>query len=204
MFRTARLGLSALAFVLIALPSSAQTIRSHGTDLPAPPPKSVTLVKTPLQWEIRNVTGVMPEQQYSIFNLRRAELDLSSELTFKENSTRDRTGWGLNGGDFVFKRDTASTNVRDHRGVRDSEFVAIYNTKTKRYLYADGLWQDKPQYVWMLKTITPIGEGRSGSVRFALFNSQQRKWLMVCQSEVLKTLNNESLCLYDGTFKPAH
>ena len=169
-----------------------------------PKPAPVTLAKNPLQWEIRNTTTIMPEQEYSVYNLRRDELDLSSELTFKENSTRDRTGWGANGGDFIFKRDTASSNVRDHRGLRDHEFVAIYNTKTKRYLYSDGLWQPKPAYIWMVKKITTVGTGSSARTQFALFNSAHRKWLMVCQGEVLKTLNNESLCLYDDTFKPAH
>lgn len=206
MFRTARLGLFAFALhtlgiSLTAMPASAQgAIRTHGTGAQTP----VTLSKTPMQWEIRNTTAVMPEQEYAIFNLRRGELDLSSKLTFKENSTRDRTGWGQNGGDFIFKRDTASTTVRDHRGLRDSEFVAIFNTKTNRYLYSDGLWQGKPAYIWMVKKITKVGEGASAKTPFALFNSAQRKWLMVCQGEPLKPLNNEALCLYDDTFKPSH
>lgn len=213
MFRSARLPLTVLAMCLACAQAIAQTppapqpdIRDHRTSggpAPTPPPSRVNLSKNPQQWEIRSISGIKPEETYSLYNLRRAELDLSSELTFKENSTRDATGWGANGGDFVFKRDTTSTDVRDHRVVRDGEFLAIYNTKTRRYMTASGLWADKPQYIWMVRKIATVSVGRSTSVRFALFNTQNRRWLMVCQGEPLPRINNERLCLYDDTFKPS-
>jgi hypothetical protein len=211
MFRTTRLaalGLALAAFGAMDLPVSAQgTVREHrGRDTPPAPtprPARANLSKEPRQWEIRNVTGIKADELYEIYNLRRDEMDLSSELAFEERDSRDATGWGQNGGRFVFKRDTASTNVRDHRTVRDGEFVAIYNTKTKRYMSYIGVWEDKPQYVWMMKKQEVVGQGRAARFRFALFNTDKRKWLMVCQGEPMN-FDDRSLCLYDDTFKPMH
>jgi hypothetical protein len=226
MFRTTRLaalGLALAAFAAMDLPASAQgTVREHrGRDTPpAPAPGArdhrtlppaptptvdrdqrrdppVMRATTPEQWEIRR-DAIKGNTEYSIYNLRREQADLSSKLTYRHRGgdLNDTTGWGQDGGDWKFVQDP---NARRHEMVSEDEIVALYNTKTKRYLNERKFWDDKPRYMWMVKRQRAVGP----TTRFALFNTVSRKWLMTCQNERLEHNNNELLCFYsDNDLRP--
>jgi hypothetical protein len=194
MIRTSAFLLAATLCVFFALPAAAQRLAQD----------------EPRQWEIRGQHGVNVDREFIIINLRRQDLDLSSRLAFFEmpSGFRDTTGFGNDGGLWVFKREQ-QRNVRDHRSIREEEFLAIYNTKTRRYLEMGGdqggwpVWSDRPRYVWMLKGIKLTGEGRSRATRFAIFSVEQRNFLGLCTTaidHVGPAYNNLRLC---GHAEPA-
>jgi hypothetical protein len=127
------------------------------------------------QWEARNAATVQTGSAYSLFNTKN-----NSQVGYDNRVFGIDMGWVSGGGQFEFRRDTGSPNVRDHRrgAITETENVAIYNTKTRRYLkyYKRGDWKAElewdrtPRYEWKV-------QGQSGN-RFALFNDRVDRYLV--------------------------
>lgn len=129
------------------------------------------------QWEVHNADGVKGSTAYELYNQKNR-----SQLGFDNRVFGVDLGWvGHSGGHFTFVRNTGSLNVRDHRAIPEDENVAIYNTKTRRYLkyYERGPWKAElewsasPVYEWQLRDQT--GSAVAG---FALFNDRVDKYLV--------------------------
>lgn len=117
---------------------------------------------------------------YELHNTYRSQLDLSSELGYTKDvralaTDREDVGWvGQSGGHFEFRR----PNIRDHRTVSPFENLALYNTKSRKYLIgrttmyqAHGdhdyqIWSSSPSYEWQVLD-------RQGA-DFALINTNKR------------------------------
>jgi len=131
--------------------------------------------ETARQWEARNAASVKTGTPYSLFNTKN-----NAQLGYDNRVFGVDLGWVRNGGQFEFRRNTGNPNVRDHRRfpISETENVAIYNTKTKRYLkyHKRGPW--KAELEW---SRTQVFEwqvhGQSGS-RFALFNDRVDRYLV--------------------------
>jgi hypothetical protein len=149
----------AAALALSALPAAAQ----------AAAPAAAT------QWEARNAASVQTGTSYSLFNTKN-----NSRLGYDNRVFGVDLGWVSDGGQFEFMRNSGSPNVRDHRRfpIAEGENVAIYNTKTRRYLKyqrrgdakAELEWNRTPVYEWQV-------HGQSGA-RFALFNDRVDRYLV--------------------------
>jgi hypothetical protein len=201
------LGLALAGAGLAALPASAQgTVREHRGDTPPapkptvdrdhrtvkPPPPAPTpgvrdhrttysrelTPKQPVQWELRGMSRIQPNIPYAIYNLRRTEQGKEAQLAFKETPGdtvgRDATGWGPNGGLFEFRRAPAPT---DKGAIVADEYLAIYNTKTKRFMEAYGVWADAPQYVWQLRGLQ--ANAGETAMSFALYNVPIGRYLVL-------------------------
>lgn len=79
----------------------------------------------------------------------------------------DATKWDPNGGMFEFHR---APSPVDRGPIAFDEYVAIYNTMTRRYLSGTGNWSDAPQYIWQLRGLKDEGSW----ISFALYNSTHR------------------------------
>lgn len=132
---------------------------------------------------------LLNRQPYELYNLRRRELGLASQLSFKESK-----GWGGNdyldftfssGGDFQFvrKRDNNPTIIKGYQS------VAMYNSRARRYLYYHGKtrdhgklrtfsWDDSPVYQWLVEEQCPAA-GPLFSVVFSLYNTDWKADLVV-------------------------
>jgi hypothetical protein len=147
------------ALALSALPAAAQ----------AAAPAAAT------QWEARNAASVQTGTSYSLFNTKN-----NSRLGYDNRVFGVDLGWVSDGGQFQFMRNSGSPNVRDHRRfpIAEGENVAIYNTKTRRYLKFHRRGETKAELEW---NRTPVYEwqvhGQSGS-RFALFNDRVDRYLV--------------------------
>jgi len=92
-------------------------------------------------------------------------------------------GWVSNGGRFEFRRQ-APPGTRDHRKgpISSDANVAIFNSKTRRYLKyyergdskAELEWSNTPVYEWQLHDQS----ASSGRVYFSLFNNRVKKYLV--------------------------
>lgn len=152
--------LAAIAFfTLAALPSAGQ----------AGPPDA-------RQWEVKNTSSVSNGTEYQLFNTKVGRLGYDNRFFGVD------LGWnkGSKGGHFVFLRDSGKPNVRDHRAgpLAADQKVAIYNTKTRRYLRfekrgqwkAELEWNRSPVYEWQL-------HDQQGA-KFALFNTRVSQYLV--------------------------
>src|SRR5438132_7577377 len=108
----------------------------------------------------------------------------TSQLGYENRNFGVNLGWvGHGGGWFEFLRQ-APAGVRDHRvgPIASDENVALYNTKTRRYLmYVDRAdtkaeveWSSTPVYEWRIQDQSASG----GRVHFALFNNRVKKYLV--------------------------
>jgi hypothetical protein len=128
------------------------------------------------EWNVNNTDRMSPATEYELY-------DRTSQLGYENRNFGVDLGFvGHGGGWFEFIR-KAPPGVRDHRGpIASSENVALYNTKTRRYLMyydrgdvkADLEWSDTPVYEWQLHDQSASG----GRVHFALFNNRIKKYLV--------------------------
>ena len=129
------------------------------------------------QWNVNNTDRMTPATEYELYN------QTGGQLGFDNRTFGVDLGWvGHSGGLFEFLR-KAPPGVRDHRGpIASDENVAIYNTKTRRYLMyykrgdakAELEWSSTPVYEWQIQDQSASG----GRVHFALFNKRVNKYLV--------------------------
>jgi hypothetical protein len=127
------------------------------------------------QWEARNSSSVQTGTPYSLFNTKN-----NSRIGYDNRVFGVDLGWTSGGGQFEFRRDPGRPNVRDHRrfAIAEDQNVAIYNTKTRRYLKfhkrgewkAELEWDRSPVYEWQVR--------RQSGARFALFNGRVDRYLV--------------------------
>jgi len=151
--------LSIGALVLIALPAV-----------------SVAAPSAARQWSVENTYQIKSETDYVLYNR-------GIQLGYENRTFGVDLGRGAKGGFFAFVRQ-APSGERDRRRVpiAGNDSVAIFNTKTLRYLmfYARGdnkaelEWSNTPVYEWQLQNQS----APSGRVHFALFNSRVKKYLV--------------------------
>lgn len=137
----------------------------------AAPPGSV-------QWQVANAGSVQNGVEYQLSNTSKG----AGRLGYDNRTFGVDLGWnkGSSGGHFVFLRDPGKPNVRDHRRspLAEDQRVAIYNTKTRRYLRfekrgqwkAELEWDRSPKYEWQL-------HGQQGA-KFAVFNGRVKQYLV--------------------------
>lgn len=128
------------------------------------------------QWTVDQTNQISNETRYALYN-RGSKIGYDNR-TFGVDLAR-----GHNGGFFFFVRQ-APSGKRDRRmgPIPEDANVAIFNTKTNRYLmfYARGdvkaelEWTNTPVYEWQIQDQS----ASNGSVHFALFNSRVKKYLV--------------------------
>ncbi len=93
------------------------------------------------QWRVANTSSVSNGTEYQLFN------NVGGRLGYDNRTFGVDLGWnqGSKGGHFVFLRDSGKPNVRDHRSgpLAEDQRVAVYNTKTRKYLrfHERGQWK---------------------------------------------------------------
>jgi len=132
--------------------------------------------KVAKQWNVNHTDRMSPATAYELYNT-------TEQIGYENRTFGVDLGWvGSRGGHFEFIR-KSPPEVRDHRGpILTDENVAIYNTKTRRYLKyykrgdteAELEWNDTPVYEWQIHDQS----GSGGRVHFALFNSRVKKYLV--------------------------
>ncbi|UGS34917.1 hypothetical protein DSM104329_01299 [Capillimicrobium parvum] len=126
------------------------------------------------QWSVANTSSVQTGVDYELHNRTGGQLGYDNR-TFGVD-----LGWvGHSGGTFEFMR-KAPPGVRDHRRgpIAEDEDVAIYNSKSRRYLIfksrgetkAELDWSRTPTYEWQV-------QGQHGA-GFALFNDRVDRFLV--------------------------
>jgi hypothetical protein len=125
------------------------------------------------QWEARNAASVRTATSYSLFNTKN-----NGRLGYDNRVFGVDLGWVSNGGQFEFRRD--SGNVRDHRRtvISETENVAIYNTKTRRYLKYYRRGETKAELEWSSTPVLEWQVHRQSGNRFALFNDRVDRYLV--------------------------
>jgi hypothetical protein len=128
------------------------------------------------QWSVDKTDQINNETEYVLYNL-------DSQLGYENRTFGIDLGRGARGGFFFFVRQ-APSGKRDRRvgPIGEADKVAIFNTKTLRYLmfYARGdvkaelEWTNTPVYEWQLQDQSASG----GRVHFALFNTRVKKYLV--------------------------
>jgi hypothetical protein len=125
---------------------------------------SLASAAEPAQWTVNTATGApLPAVDYQLVNTGGG-----SRIGYQDRTGVD-LGWTSSGGNFQFIRAGAQPGVRDHRAFKPEEAVALYNTKTKRYLaygsqtFGINLdWSSAPQFQWKVRQAGP---------RFTLYNT---------------------------------
>ena len=155
--------------------------RFHGVVLSAlvliaMPAVSVAAPSAAKQWSVDKTDQISYETDYVLFNL-------GSQLGYENRTFGVDLGRGARGGFFAFLRQ-APPGKRDRNlgPVGEADKVAIFNTKTRRYLmfYARGdvkaelEWTNTPVYEWQIQDQSASG----GRVHFALFNTRVKKYLV--------------------------
>lgn len=165
--------LSLALSALVALPGTESALPVTKTTKPS--------VQLPVarQWQVKNDDTVKASTPYELHNTYRRQLDLSSQLGFTKDGRL--LGWvGQSGGHFEFRR----PNIRDHRTVSPSEYLALYNTKSRGYLTGKTAvhWSSSPSYEWQVLD-------RQGA-DFALFNTDKRDYIVAADGggSILKWL----------------
>jgi len=126
------------------------------------------------QWSVANTSTVQTGVDYELHNRTGGQLGYDNRVFGVD------LGWvGHSGGTFTFMR-KAPPNVRDHRRgpIAEDEDVAIYNSKSRRYLVykqrgdakAELDWSRTPTYEWQVR-------GQDGA-QFALFNDRVDRYLV--------------------------
>jgi hypothetical protein len=125
------------------------------------------------QWEARGAGSVRTATSYSLFNTK-----INSRLGYDNRVFGVDLGWTSDGGQFEFRRD--SGNVRDHRrtAISETENVAIYNTKTRRYLKYYRRGETKAELEWSTTPVLEWQVQRQSGSRFALFNDRVDRYLV--------------------------
>lgn len=128
------------------------------------------------QWSVDKTDQINNETEYVLYNL-------GSQLGYENRTFGVDLGRGARGGFFFFVRQ-APSGKRDRRmgPIPEDANVAIFNTKTNRYLmfYARGdvkaelEWTNTPAYEWQIQDQSASGR----RVHFALFNSRVKKYLV--------------------------
>lgn len=128
------------------------------------------------QWSVDKTDQISYETDYALYNL-------GSKLGYDNRTFGVDLARGHNGGFFAFLRQ-APSGKRDRRlgPIGEDDKVAIFNTKTFRYLkfYARGdvkaelEWSNTPVYEWQIQDQSASG----GRVHFALFNTRVKKYLV--------------------------
>jgi len=128
------------------------------------------------EWNVRTSTPISYAVDYALYNT-------SEQIGYDNRTFGVDLGWVSGGGLFQFMRE-ASAGTRDHRKgqIPPDANVAIFNTKTLRYLKyydrgdtkAELEWSPTPVYEWQLQDQSSSG----GRVHFALFNSRVKKYLV--------------------------
>jgi hypothetical protein len=207
--------IAALAACGAAAPASAQgTVRRHG-DPPAPNPtidrdhrrgESVRATEL-VQWEIRSLSALT---FVSLTNARRIALDMPGGLMNPVNGNRGQnaSGWSPSGDRLILLRDTDRlapgpfTPVNPAPALRPGEFFSIYDYSHGAWLDADGKWGTEPAYIWKAMQIREQVDETGRRLRFALWNSARRKFLMLCHRSPFRPANDTALCLFDETGRP--
>ena len=142
-----------------------------------PPVVSIAAPSAARQWNVNNTDKISYATDYELYNT-------TEQIGYDDRTFGVDLGWvGHGGGLFEFLRQ-APAGTRDHRTgpIAGDANVAIYNTKTRRYLMyydrsdtkAELEWTSTPVYEWQLQDQTSSG----GRVHFALFNSRVKKYLV--------------------------
>ena len=128
------------------------------------------------QWNVSDTDQISYGTEYKLYNT-------TEQLGYDDRTFGVDLGWVGSGGLFVFMRQ-APPGTRDHRKgpIAGEDNVAIYNTKTRRYLMyfdrgdtkAELEWTSTPVYEWQLQDQATS----RGRVYFALFNSRVKKYLV--------------------------
>jgi len=128
------------------------------------------------EWNVRTSTPISYAVDYALYNT-------TAQIGYDNRTFGVDLGWVSDGGLFQFMRE-APAGTRDHRKgqIPPDANVAIFNTKTLRYLKyydrgdtkAELEWSTTPVYEWQLQDQTSSG----GLVHFALFNSRVKKYLV--------------------------
>jgi len=128
------------------------------------------------QWSVDKTDQIGYETDYVLYNL-------GSKIGYDNRTFGVDLARGHNGGFFAFRR-KASPGTRDRRlgPIASDDNVAIFNTKTLRYLRffprgdakAELEWSNTPVYEWQIQDQSASG----GRVHFALFNSRVKKYLV--------------------------
>ena len=168
--------ISLMLIALVALPAPKATVQ------PSSVPAGRVNVQIPAgarQWQVNNSDSVKGWTPYELHNLRRRELNLTSQLGYAKLDVSlwpdpDWVDWvGTSGGHFEFRPPNPNPKIRDHRTVKPDDFLALYNTKIRKYFvgrwvqdkYAgDYMWSSTPSYEWQV-------HDRQGAT-FALFNTR--------------------------------
>ena len=128
------------------------------------------------QWTVDQTNQISNETRYALYNM-------GSKIGYDNRTFGVDLARGHKGGFFFFVRQ-APSGKRDRRmgPIPEDANVAIFNTKTNRYLmfYARGdvkaelEWTNTPVYEWQIQDQSASG----GRVHFALFNSRVKKYLV--------------------------
>lgn len=143
--------------------------------LMALPAVSVAAPTGAKQWNVDKTDQINNETEYALYNGSR-------KIGYENRTFGVDLGW-VNGGFFFFVRKTPEGRRNRRIGtIPENDNVAIFNTKTLRYLmfYARGdvkaelEWTKTPVYEWQIQDQSASG----GRVHFALFNSRVKKYLV--------------------------
>ena len=129
------------------------------------------------QWNVNHESQASFAVEYELYNK-------STQLGYEDRTFGVDLGWvGNSGGHFEFRRQAPPRTTDHRRGpIAGDENVAIYNTKTRRYLMyykrgdtkAELEWSSTPVYEWQIQDQSASG----GRVHFALFNDRVDKYLI--------------------------
>jgi hypothetical protein len=128
------------------------------------------------QWSVDKTNQINNETEYVLYNL-------GSQLGYENRTFGVDLGRGARGGFFFFvKQAPSGKRNRDVGTIAGDDNVAIFNTKSLRYLmfYARGdvkaelEWTKTPAYEWQIQDQSASG----GRVHFALFNTRVKKYLV--------------------------
>jgi hypothetical protein len=128
------------------------------------------------QWNVNNADQASFGVEYELYNK-------VTQLGYEDRTFGIDLGWVGSGGHFEFRRQAPAGTTDHRRGpIAGDENVAIYNTKTRRYLMyykrgdtkAELEWSSKPVYEWQIQDQSASG----GRVHFALFNDRVDKYLI--------------------------
>ena len=148
------------AFVFAALPASSEAAPAAAR-----------------QWNVNYADQLSYAVEYELYNT-------SEQIGYENRTFGVDLGWVRNGGHFEFRRQVPPGTTDHRKGPIPADAnVAIYNTKTRRYLKyydrgdtkAELEWSDTPVYQWQLQDQSAASGGR---VHFALFNTRVKKYLV--------------------------
>jgi hypothetical protein len=199
---------------IVSLPAFGQgTVRSHGHTTGGPPAPTPTVDRDqrnrvtdvreddPKQWEVR---GPMQHcMRMMISNLRRAQA--SDRRPSMLTPTYPQYYWSNDGGDWGvvtphFYIPFSPCVMGSGNATYGAEPFALYSDRKGRYLNTRLTWDTAPQYVWKLngRHARKPRNGVGYYTRFALFNVDEGRYLMLCRHDDPDARKrNEQLCYYN-------